>query len=93
MPLVDVWCRVTLLGPDGAELGHWVLRGPGDPDLHFVDGLARSRLIAARMGGALVVHDVSSRLAELLDFVGLHDEIVDRPASADDAGGADDTRR
>jgi hypothetical protein len=45
--------------------------GAGAPDLAAVDRVARLALWAKRMGGRLVISELSPRLRELLDLAGL----------------------
>jgi hypothetical protein len=70
MPL-EPWCRVTVVGPDEAELAAGVLEGPGAPDLGAVDDVARLALVAKRLGGALVLTEVAPALQVLLELAGL----------------------
>ena len=71
-----LWCRVTVVGPDGTEVLRRALLGPGRPDLATVDDVARLALHAARLGGALSITDLSPDLRELLDLAGLPAERV-----------------
>ena len=50
------------MGPDGAALISYVLEGPGAPDMGAVDEVARLALMAGRLGGAVVLADVSPAL-------------------------------
>jgi len=75
MPAVELWCRVTVVGPDGAELARSVLAGPGAPDLAAVDDVARLALLAGRLGGGIVLADVSPALRALLELAGLCVEV------------------
>jgi len=68
---IRLWCRVTLIGPDGTELAWRELAGPGAPDLAAVDQVARLALLARRLEGHIAVRDVSSSLRELLELAGL----------------------
>jgi hypothetical protein len=49
MAAVELWCRITVVNPDGAELACWVLEGPGAPDLGTVDDVASRALLARRL--------------------------------------------
>jgi hypothetical protein len=69
-----LWCRISLRGPGGRELGSWSLRGVGSPDLGTVDRLARAQLAAVRRDSTLVLSDVSDDLGALLELVGLRRE-------------------
>ena len=69
------WCRVRVLGPDGAELARCVLAGPGTPDLRAVDEVAHLALTARRLGGNVALAEVSPALAELLELAGLGVEV------------------
>jgi hypothetical protein len=68
-----MWCRLTLLGPDGSLLRRCTLSGPDAPDLEAVDRVARLKLDAVRAGGSLVLADVAPAFAELLELAGLSD--------------------
>jgi len=68
---VERWCRVAVVDGHGAELRWCVLEGHGAPDLATVDDVARLGLLAVRLGGAVVLADVSPRLRELLELAGL----------------------
>jgi hypothetical protein len=69
------WCRVTVLGPDGAVRVHHILEGPGSPDIASVDEVARLALWAGREGGSVVLSEVSPEFGELLELSGLSVEM------------------
>jgi hypothetical protein len=71
MAAVQLWCRVTVVGVDGAELARCVLEGPGAPDLSAVDDVARLALAAGRLGGAVVLTELSPELRALFELAGL----------------------
>jgi hypothetical protein len=73
--VVNRWCRVTTVAPDGTVKGTWLMEGCGCPDLGTVDQLARLALTAGRRGERLVLHDVSPELGELLELTGLPVEV------------------
>ena len=75
MPGPRPWCRLRILGPDGAVIGVRVLEGPGHPDLAALDRIARLALLARRDGGTLVLAEVCPELAELLELTGLGVEV------------------
>lgn len=75
MAAVQLWCRVTIVGPDGSELAHYSLEGPGAPDLGVVDDVARLALLAGRLGGGVVLAEVSPTLRALFGLAGLHVEV------------------
>jgi hypothetical protein len=75
----ELWCRITIVGPDGEELEQWTLSGPGHPDLAAVELLARLRLASGRAGRDLVVRELSGRLAGLLELSGLRREVRGQP--------------
>jgi hypothetical protein len=60
-----------VVGPDGAELAHVVLEGPGAPDLAAVDDVARLTLAAGRLGGEITLLDLSPAMGALLELAGL----------------------
>jgi hypothetical protein len=72
---VEVWCRCTVVGPDGRALRRRQLGGPGVPDLGAIEDVARLALKAARLGGHLVLSDVSPELRALLELSGLGVEV------------------
>ena len=74
------WCRVTLLGPDGDRLASWDMGGARPADLSTVDEVARIALLAGRLGGRVVLTEVSDRMRELLGLAGLPIEVGDAPA-------------
>ena len=67
----QVWCQVTVRGPDGSVLCAWTMRGSGDPGLAAVDLLARLHLASTRRGGSMALSDVVVPLDELLELAGL----------------------
>ena len=67
----QLWCRVAVLGPSGAELARFTLSGPTRSGLAVIDRLARLRLVAARGGRVLVVRDLCREMEELLELIGL----------------------
>ncbi len=73
------WCRVTMIGPDGVALASGVLEGPGAPDIGAVDDVARLALLAKRLGGGLVLTDVSPDLRALVELTGLAVEMDGEP--------------
>lgn len=70
-PPPRLWCRLTVVGPDGQPAGCEVLQGGGRPDLGVVDTVARRSLDAARGGGRLVLREVDPELMDLLRLAGL----------------------
>src|SRR5215831_3914149 len=86
----ELWCRITVLGPDGSELLHSSLGGPGRPDLGTVDDVARMALHAARLGGALAITDLSPDLQALLDLAGLVVEVEGQPEGGEEALGVEE---
>lgn len=75
MVVVQTWCRVTVLGREGAELAHHVIEGSGAADIGAVDEVARLALRAVRLGGVIVLSGVSPGLRELLELAGLDVEV------------------
>jgi hypothetical protein len=75
MVVIRTWGRVTVVGPDGAPLGFYLLEGAGAPDLGVVDDVARLALLAARQGGCIVLEEVSPAMGELLELAGLVVEV------------------
>jgi hypothetical protein len=71
-----LWCRITVVGPDGAVVTERLLRTSGPPDLGTVNEVARHALAARRLGGAIVLHEVAPALRELLELSGLTPGVV-----------------
>lgn len=71
MQALDLWCRVRVVNPCKRVLAAEDVAGSGPPDLAAVDRVARLALRAKRMGGRLVISELSPRLLELLDLTGL----------------------
>jgi hypothetical protein len=69
------WGLVRVLGPDGAELAVRSLSGGRAPDLESVDLVARLLLQAKRLGGRIVLTEVSPSLWALLELSGLRVEV------------------
>ena len=69
--VAELWCRVTVVGPDRAQLACGVLEGSGTPDLGAVDDVARLALLAGCLGGGIVLTEVSPVLRALLELAGL----------------------
>src|SRR5262249_35767124 len=79
------WARVVVAAPDGTQK-MTLLTGEGAPDLAVVEELARCQLMARRAGGVMWLEEVSLPLAELLDLVGLRQEMdgQGRPTATDE---------
>jgi hypothetical protein len=75
MVALQRWCRVTVVGPDGAVVACCELDGPGPPGLDAVDDVARLALLASRVGGGITLAEVSSAMRELLELAGLYVEM------------------
>jgi hypothetical protein len=73
--IVNVWCRVQIVGADHTTLASHQLAGAGLPDLGAVDDVARLALLARRLGGRIVLCDVSPALGSLLELAGLRVEV------------------
>jgi hypothetical protein len=75
--MVDLqrWCVVSLVGPHGSELARRTLSGAGAPELGAVEQVARLLLSAKRLGGSIVLRDVSPSLWALLQLAGLRVEV------------------
>ena len=75
MVSIQRWCRITVVGPDGAVLTDDVLEGPAPPDLGAMDEVARWALLAARLSGSIGLTEVSPAMQELLELGGLGIEV------------------
>jgi hypothetical protein len=85
----ELWCRVTVVGPDRAALASGVLEGTGIPDIGAVDDVARLALLAKRLGGALVLAEVVPGLQALLELTGLRVEVEREPEGGEQSLGVD----
>jgi hypothetical protein len=75
MAELQLWCQMALIGPGGAVLATRRLCGVGAPGIEAVDDVARLALAAARLGGRVVMGEVSPEMAELLELAGLGVEV------------------
>ena len=82
-----IWCRVTMVGPDGVALASGVLEGPAAPDIGAVDDVARLVLLAKRLGGGLILTDVCPDLRALVELTGLVVEMDGEPERREEALG------
>jgi hypothetical protein len=73
--VVTLWCRVLIVGADHTTLARHQLGGPGPPDLGAVDDVARLALLARRLGGRIILSDVTPALCALLELAGLRVEV------------------
>lgn len=87
---VQRWCRVTIVGPDGAELDRCVLDGRGAPDMATVDAVAALALWAGRLGGGIVLAEVTPGLEALLGLAGLSVEVEGQPELGKEALGVEE---
>ncbi len=71
MALVQLWCRVSVVDPDGIALMRCDLEGCDVPDLGTVDLVASLALLAGRVGGSIILADVAPDLGALLELAGL----------------------
>jgi hypothetical protein len=69
--MMVTWCRVTVVGPDGVALASGLLEGLAAPDMSVVDDVARLALTAKRLGGSILLAEVSADLRSLLELAGL----------------------
>lgn len=76
MAAVQLWCRVRLVGHDGAALACSTLSGPSAPDLRAVNDVARLALMARRLGYGIVLDEVAPALRALLELAGLLVEVA-----------------
>jgi hypothetical protein len=73
--VVNLWCRVLVVGADHTALACHQLGGPGLPDIGVVDDVARLALQAGRLGGRIVLSDVTPAVRALLELAGLRVEM------------------
>ena len=71
MSFTRLWCHVSVVGLDGAELFERDLVGTNAPDMETVDQLARLTLLADRLRGHIVVTELADELRQLLELAGL----------------------
>ena len=76
-----------MVDPEGNALASGVLEGRTPPDIGAVDDVARLALLAKRMGGGLVLSDVSADLRELVELTGLIVEMQGEPERREQALG------
>jgi hypothetical protein len=88
--VVNLWCRVRILGADHTPLASHQLGGPGLPDLGTVDDVARLALQARRLGGRIVLSDVSPALRPLLNLAGLGVEVEGEAESREEPLGVEE---
>jgi hypothetical protein len=88
--VVNLWCRVQIVGADQATLACHQLGGPGFPDLGAVDDVARLALLARRLGGRVVLSDVSPGLRSLLELAGLPVEVEGEAEGREEALGIEE---
>jgi hypothetical protein len=87
---VQRWCRITIIGPDGAELDRCVLDGRGAPDMATVEAVAALALWSGRLGGGIVLAEVSPALEALLGLAGLRVEVEGQPELGKEALGIEE---
>jgi hypothetical protein len=83
------WCRVAVVGADGASVTEVILEGTGPPDLAAVEEVARLALLARRLGATVGISEVSPPLGELLDLAGLGVEVEGQPERGEEPLGVE----
>ncbi len=73
--VINLWCRVRIVVAGRTALVCHELGGPGLPDLGAVDEVARLALLAGRLGGRIILSDVSPAMRSLLELAGLGVEV------------------
>jgi hypothetical protein len=86
----QVWCRITILAPDGSVDATWLLKGPGAPDLAVVDWVARCFLLAGRAGRTAILRDVCQRLEQLIRLAGLCGKMGGQPEQREETLGIEE---
>ena len=77
--------RVVIVAADGAE--RLVGRvDAGRADVAIVDALARLQLVARRQGGRVLLRDVPEELRQMLELVGLGEELGLEPRRQPEVG-------
>jgi hypothetical protein len=71
----NLWCRVKVVVAGRTALFCHELGGPGLPDLGAVDDVARLALLAGRLGGHIMISDISPAMRSLLELAGLGVEV------------------
>jgi len=87
--VVTRWCRVLVVGADHTSLASHQLSGPGLPDLGTVDQVARLALRARRVGGRIILSDVSPAMRSLLELTGLRVEVEGEAESGEEPLGVE----
>ena len=78
-PVMQIWGRFKMIGPEGGEIGTWVVESACAPDLETVGEVAAAALFARRLGGRLCTEEVSPELSGLLSLAGLPVEVCGEP--------------
>jgi hypothetical protein len=81
---MEIWGRFKMLGPEGDEIGTWVVEGVCAPDLGVIGEVAAAALFARRLGGRLCAEEVSPELSGLLSLVGLPVEMWGQPEACEE---------
>jgi hypothetical protein len=65
-----------MVGHDGVAIASCLLEGPVAPAIGAVDDVARLALTAKRLGGGVLLTEVSAELRALLELTGLGVELT-----------------
>ena len=83
--LINLWCRVTVVVANNTALICHELGGPGLPDLGAMDVVARLALLAGRLGGRIILSDLSPEMGALLELAGLPVELEGEAEGGEEA--------
>jgi hypothetical protein len=83
MPDWECWCRVRIVDRDGTSRDVGTFGGMAPPDLEAVDRLAQLLVAIRRHDERPFLSEVDTRLAELLELVGLADLVVEVQGEAE----------
>ncbi|HLI25112.1 MAG TPA: hypothetical protein VKU91_09160 [Acidimicrobiales bacterium] len=90
LTVMSRWCRVEVLGPDGAPVASWPVDGARPPDMSAIDMLGRVVLGARAQGYRVVLTDICPELLELLDLIGLRRQMGGQSENGEDPLGVEE---
>ena len=87
-----LWCRVRVVVADDTVLICHEFGGPELPDLGAVDDVARLALLAGRLGGRIIVCDLSPAMRSLLELAGLGVEVQREAEGGEEPRGVEEVQ-